>query len=112
MVQEIRLLPPEVVFRNIEQNFAAAVRIDRFGGHALTTKVHVRGIGNRHDVFGKDEARSYFVAAVAGRDEKPVIPDLVLRHAVEDRSFREYKADAGTVSHGLSKPVAVVHLKL
>src|SRR5205085_10851546 len=94
------------------QNFAAAVRIDGFRGHALTTKVHVSGISNGHDVFGKDEARSYFVVAVARRNEKPVIPDLVLRHAMGDRGFREYKADAGTVRHGLSKPVAVVHLKL
>src|SRR5205807_9793144 len=86
MLQEICLLPAEVVFRNIEQNFAATARINGFGGHALTTKVHVSGISNGHDVFGKDEARSYFVVSVARRNEKPVIPDLVLRHAVGDRS--------------------------
>src|SRR6266480_4511593 len=99
MSQEICLLPAEVVFRNIEQNFATAVRINSFGGHALATKVHVSGISNSHDVFGKDEAGSYFVGAVTRRNEKPVIPDLILSDAVPDWRFRKYKADASTVSH-------------
>src|SRR5437868_6613521 len=99
MSQEICLLPAEVVFRNIEQNFATAVRINGFGGHALATKVHVSRISNSHDVFGKVEAGSYFVVAITRRNEKPVIPDLILCHAVGDRSFREHKADASTVSH-------------
>src|SRR4029453_3899989 len=83
--QEVDLLPAEIVVRHVKQEFAAAVGKERFSAHALAAEVHVRGVGERENVFGECGAGGDSVVVVIGRNKEKVIPHFVLLDFVMNR---------------------------
>jgi hypothetical protein len=82
VLQEVSLLPPEVVMRNIKNHFVAAIGKDGFGRYAFPTKVHVSGVGQGDHILRQGVTGGHSVIFVPRGNEEKVIPDFVLGNLV------------------------------
>src|SRR6476659_7551424 len=112
MLKEISLLPSKIVLGNVEDHFTPPIGVNGLGRHALAPKMHMRGISHCCNSLRQRKAGSDLVRAISWRNQKIIVPDLVLRDFMPDGFLRKHKADAGAVFNGFLQPIAVMHLEL
>src|SRR5271157_5129305 len=112
MFQEVSLLPAKVIVRHIQYHFMMSIRINSFGRHTLSAKMHVRRISQDGYIFRQSVTGSDPMIGIVGWDQEQIIPDFVLANLVFHRLFSKHQADTGAVFNIIASMVAVVNLKL
>ena len=97
--------------RHIHQHFTSAVRINRLCPHALAAIVHVRGVGERHHIFGKRIADSPLVIRIIRGNVEEVVVSLKFCCLMAYWFLRKYQANAGSILHTFLRPIAVMNIK-